>query len=241
MPTLRHATDSAIDSPQVVPRVRDRPATANPLVSGERVLLVSAHPDDETIGAGRLVAGHRGEVRALTLTGGEGCVVSDRIDPVDMLTQRLAEWRTAVHVLGAEAVETTRWPDGRLAEHEAEITESLLPLMAASDVVITTWRHDPHPDHRATGRACAAAAALARLRVVEFPVWAPYWMTPEAVAELDYRLCASDSEPGADQARLDALSGYSSQTQPLLPGWAPVVPADMLERHDRQLLACPTR
>lgn len=225
----------------VVPWVRDRPTTANPLRSGDRVLLVSAHPDDETIGAGRMVAGHRGEVRALTLTGGEGCVVSDRIDPVDLLTQRLAEWRTAVRVLGADAVETERWPDGCLAEHETEIADSLVPLMTESDVVVTTWRHDPHPDHRAAGRACAVAAALAGLRVVEFPVWAPYWLTPEAAAALDYRLCACDSEPGADQARLDAMSGYFSQTQPLLPGWAPVVPADMLERHDRQLLACPSR
>lgn len=237
MATLQHETDL----PGVVPRMRDRPRTPNPLWQGERVLLVSAHPDDETIGAGRLVAGHRGEVRAVTLSGGESCVVSDRIDPVDLLTHRLAEWRAAVHVLGAEAVETPRWPDGRLSDHEVEIAESLAALVATSDVVVTTWRHDPHPDHQATGRACATAAGHAGLRVVEFPVWAPYWMTPEDEAALHYRLCVTDTALGSDDARRDALSGYSSQTRPLLPGWEPVVPAEMLERHDRQLLACPTR
>ncbi|MEP6815832.1 MAG: PIG-L family deacetylase [Marmoricola sp.] len=236
MPTLHHDPDA----PTVVPWTGDRPTAPNPLAPGERVVVVGAHPDDETIGAGRLLAGHPGEVRAVTLSGGEACVVSDRIDPVDMLVNRLAEWRTAVHVLGAEAVETQRWPDGRLREHEAEIAESLLPLLATSDVIVTTWRHDPHPDHRAAGRACAEAAARGGLRVVEFPVWAPYWMTPDDVAARDYRLCVTATAPGSDRARRDALSGYASQTQPLLPGWEPVVPAGLLARHHRQLLACPT-
>lgn len=235
MPTQTSSTET----PQVVPWGRDLPLVSSPLAPGDRVLLVSAHPDDETIGAGRLVAGHRGEVRALTLSGGESCVVSDRIDPVDMLVLRLAEWRTAVHTLGAEAVETPRWPDGRLDEHQEEIAESLSPLMATSDVVVTTWRHDPHPDHQAAGHACATAAARAGVRMVEFPVWAPYWMTGVDIAEHRYRLCAADCPPGSEDARREALLSYTSQTEALLPGWDPVVPAGMLVRHDRQLLACP--
>jgi LmbE family N-acetylglucosaminyl deacetylase len=234
MPTQTSTT------PEVVPWVHDLPTVARPLAPGERVLLVGAHPDDETIGAGRLVAGHRGQVRAVTVSGGESCVVSDRIDPVDMLVLRLAEWRAAVHDLGAEAVETTRWPDGRLSEHETEIAEDLAGLMSASDVVVTTWRDDPHPDHRAVGRACAAAAARAGIRVVEYPIWAPYWMTPDDIAGRHYRLCATDCEPGSDDARRNALMHYASQTEPLLPGWDPVVSPGMLARHDRQLLACRT-
>lgn len=223
----------------MVPWVPDRPVVGNPLSPEDQVLVVGAHPDDETIGAGRLVAGHAGEVRAVTLSAGEGCVVSDRIDPVDIMVERLAEWRRAVHVLGAEHVETARWPDGRLARHEVEIADSLADLVSASDVVVTTWRHDPHPDHRAVGRACATAAARAGVRVVEYPVWAPYWMTQGELTALRYRLCATESGARSDDARLEALRGYVSQTQPLLPGWEPVVPESMLARHDRQLLACP--
>jgi LmbE family N-acetylglucosaminyl deacetylase len=132
-----------------------------------------------------------------------------------------------------------RWPDGRLTDHEAEIAESLSGLMVTSDVVVTPWRHDPRPDHQAVGRACAAAASRAGLRLVEFPVWAPYWMTPDDVAARGYRLCGTECEPGSDDVRRSALMDYTSQTEPLLPGWEPVLPAGMLARHDRQLLACP--
>ncbi len=142
----------------VAPWVRDAPLVANPLSPGDRVLLVGAHPDDETIGAGRLVAGHRGEVVAVTMSAGEECVVSERIDPLDIAAQRLAEWRVALHELGAESRDTPRFPDRRLDEHETEIVEALTELVDGADVVVTTWRHDPHPDHRAVGRACATAA-----------------------------------------------------------------------------------
>jgi LmbE family N-acetylglucosaminyl deacetylase len=227
------------EAPQVVPLVRDLPVVANPLLPGDRVLLVGAHPDDETIGAGRLVAGHPGDVVAVTLSAGERCVVSDRVDPVDLGVLRLAEWRAAVHVLGAEVAETPRFEDGRLGRHEAEIADGLAGLVSGYDVVLTTWRHDPHPDHRAVGRACATAAARTGARIVEYPVWAPYWMTPEETGALRYRLCAVETSTGSDEARREALLHYASQTQPILPGWEPVVPQRMLVRHDRQLLAIP--
>lgn len=236
MATLEHETAAS----PVVPWVQDLPVVADPLSPGDRVLLVGAHPDDETIGAGRLVAGHPGQVVAVTVSAGESCVVSDRIDPVDIMVRRLAEWRAAVHALGAEPLETDRFADGRLEEDEDEIAGSLAGLMASADVVLTTWRHDPHPDHRAVGRACATAAARAGVRVVEYPVWAPYWMTPDKASALHYEVCAVQSAAGSDQARRRALLEYASQTEPMLPGWEPVVPERMLARHDRQLLACPT-
>jgi LmbE family N-acetylglucosaminyl deacetylase len=45
-------------------------------------------------------------------------------------------------------------------------------------VVFTTWRQDGHPDHEATGEACALAAASTGARLVEVPVWGWHWSRP---------------------------------------------------------------
>lgn len=207
-----------------------------PLAPADNLLVVSAHPDDETIGAGRLVAGHPGPVRAVTLTAGEHCLPDERVDPADMRIRRLAEWRSALGHLGAEPVETERWPDGRLAEFEDEAAAGLEVLLDGIDVLVTTWQHDPHPDHQAAGRACARATAAAGVRLLEFPVWAPYWTSRAQVADLGWTVNAVALEPQSDQSRQLALQEYVSQTQPLLPGWDPVVPAEMLDRQHRQYL-----
>jgi LmbE family N-acetylglucosaminyl deacetylase len=207
-----------------------------PLSPTDRVLVVTAHPDDETIGAGRLIAGHPGHVRAVTLTAGESCLPEERIDRDDLRFRRLAEWRSALGQLGAEPVEAERWPDGRLAEFEQEVADSLTSLLADVDVVVTTWRHDPHPDHQAAGRACASAAATTGRRLLEFPVWAPYWMARADLDDLGWAASTVAHTPQDDQRRERALQEYASQTQPLLPGWEPVVPAEMLERHACQYL-----
>ncbi len=209
---------------------------ATPLSPTDRLLVVSAHPDDETIGAGRLIAGHRGPVKAVTLTAGERCLPDPGVDVDDMRWRRLAEWRSAVGMLGAEPLEAQRWPDGRLAEGVDEVVLLLADLLAEFDVVASLWRHDPHPDHQAAGRAAAKAASATGVRMLEFPVWAPYWTSPTELVDLGYAVDVVACTPLDDQRRQLALQEYASQIQPHLPGWEPVVPAEMLERHGRQLL-----
>lgn len=212
---------------------------ASPDSSRARLLLVGAHPDDETIGAGRLVADHAGPVRAVVLSAGERCVVDDRLDPDALALRRLEEWRAAVGHLGAEPVETPRWPDSALEDHEAAMLELMVSLLDEVDVVVGLWRHDPHPDHGAAGRACVEAAAQVGIPVLEYPVWAPYWMEPAELRSRGYRICSRASSPASGEARERALQEYTSQTRSLLPGVEPVVPPGLLACHDRQLLSVP--
>ncbi|MDQ3114440.1 MAG: PIG-L family deacetylase, partial [Actinomycetota bacterium] len=67
------------------------------------------------------------------------------------------------------------WPDGLVADHEADVAADLARALAAGregtrTVVLAPWVHDPHPDHQAVGRAAGAAARRAGLDPWSYPV-----------------------------------------------------------------------
>jgi LmbE family N-acetylglucosaminyl deacetylase len=214
-------------------RLESRP---DPLAGADRLLVASAHPDDETLGAGRLVAGFAGPAVAITVTAGERCLVGEDVDAVEIGVRRIAEWRSAVDALGAEALDTHRWPDGTLDRHQAEVARLLVRLAQPGDVLLVPWRHDPDRDHRALGRAAVEAGAVAGVRVVEYPVWAPYLRTPHEVAATGQALVPVDTDAEAEAQWRRALGEYLSQIEPWLPGWAPLVPADLVQHHVTQLI-----
>lgn len=214
-------------------RMESRP---DPLAGADRLVVVSAHPDDETLGAGRLVAGFTGPAVAVTLTAGERCLVGEDVDPVDIGVRRLAEWRSAVAELGAEALDTVRWQDGKLERHQAELARLLVRLVQPGDVLLVPWRHDPDRDHRALGTAAVEAASVAGVPLVEYPVWAPYLRTPHEVSATGQTLVPVDTPPEATARWRRALGEYLTQVEPWLPGWAPLVPADLLQHHVTQLI-----
>ena len=201
-------------------------ARPDPLAGAARVLVVSAHPDDETLGAGRLVAGHAGPVVALTLTAGENCLAGHDVDPVDVgdaparrvaLRGGGAGRRPARHAaLGGRLARGARGRRG--------------PAAAAADRSPATccWRRGagtPTRDHRAAGRAAREAGEAAGIAVVEYPVWAPYLRTPHQVQETGQQLVPVEAGAAATRAWRRALGQYLSQLQPWQPGWAPLVPA----------------
>lgn len=206
-----------------------------PLPAGAAVLAVGAHPDDETIGAGRLLADHDGPVRCVTLTAGEGCFGEDA-DADDVRAVRLAEWSLALSHLGAAAVGSPRWPDGGLAAFEAEAAAALARLAAGADVLLAPWRHDPHPDHGAAGRIAAAAARRVGVPLREYLVWTPYWLAPRDVAALGASVRVCPTSAGAEDRWRRAVDCFDSQVRPWPPARAAVVPPELLRRHRAQLL-----
>ncbi|MGM7668602.1 PIG-L deacetylase family protein [Microbacterium sp. A93] len=199
------------------------------------LLVIAAHPDDEAIGAGRLLADHRGLVRCVTLTAGEHCHGEDA-DAGQVSRLRLREWAEALAVLGAEPVETTRWPDGGLSGHEDEATEALAGLATGVDFLLAPWQHDPHPDHEAAGRIGASLARRTGLPLWAYLVWTPYWLTPEDLARRGAGLLTHPTSERAERLWREALDCHHSQLTAQPPASHPVVPAALLDRHDRQLL-----
>lgn len=207
-----------------------------------RLLVLGAHPDDETLGCGRLIHtwSRRGRATALTATAGEACVDHVAPRPDCLADRRLDEWRRALHRLGADARPCPRLPDGGLAEHETELADELhrwLDEESAANVVLAApWRHDPHPDHAACGRVAASVAARRRVPFVEYPVWMTYWTPVSSASAQGLRLISLRSDATADRASRLARDEFVSQVSPLSVELGPVLPPEMLLHHDRQLL-----
>ena len=122
-------------------------------------------------------------------------------------------------------------PDGGLHTCEDELIERLVRLIAedgAQHTLLAPWRDDPHPDHRAAGRAARQAAHRTDARLLEYPIWAWHQLHP---ADLPWsralRLELTDEERRRKQ---DAIDAHISQVRPLSddPRDAAVVTPDML-------------
>lgn len=134
----------------------------------ERVLVVTAHPDDVDFGAG-------GTVATLTDLGIEVayCVVTDGdaggFDPAvgrsDMATLRREEQRAAAKVLGVEDVTFLGYPDGRLTptiglrRDITRVIRRVRPDRVLCQSPERQWDRLPasHPDHLAAGEAAVSA------------------------------------------------------------------------------------
>ena len=197
------------------------------------VVVVAAHPDDETLGAGGLIAaagraGHRVEVAVLT-AGEASHPASPTHTPERLAARRQAEVRRAVHLLHPHARLTMlALPDGGLAARESEIDTALERLLdaipdaalAGAPTLVAPWRGDGHPDHEAAGRAAAALANRRGLALWEYPVWAWHWAAP-GDGRLPWHRARRLALPGgALAAKRRATAAHLTQTRPLsdLPG-----------------------
>ncbi|MCW0212076.1 MAG: bifunctional PIG-L family deacetylase/class I SAM-dependent methyltransferase [Pseudonocardia sp.] len=217
-----------------------------PAPSG-RLVVVAAHPDDETLAAGGFLrAAHEAgcEVEVVIATDGEaafpGATAADR----DRLGRtRRRELYEALGTLGARDV-PVHWlglPDSGLAAVESALAERLKPFLRDADAYLAPWTGDPHPDHAAAGRAAAAAAPVTA-HGWSYPIWALVWESPDQGGP---KQNGPDQEPlpwsrafahtlsAADlEAKRTAIGRFSSQLAPAPGGGPPILPAEVLRHFD---------
>lgn len=214
------------------------PATLVP--PGCRAVVVAPHPDDEVLSVGGLF-GHLAalgrELLVVAATDGTGSHDGSPLWPPERLgRERPLETEQALARLGLSWCEVRRLglPDGGLMGLRGTLAERIAALLRPGDVVFTTWRLDGHPDHEATGQACAAVAACMALRLVEVPVWAWHW-----AAAGDARLPWSRAhrvtlDAPIARRKADAVEAFRSQ---LLPdpstGAGPILRPTTVERARR--------
>ena len=151
-----------------------------------RTLMVAPHPDDESLGCGgalALLSRAGAAVHAVFVSDGTGSHPNSVKFPAPMLRDlREREALSALSLLGVPASQAAflRLPDGAVpglgapgfAEAAARLGDLLTTLLP--ETVLTPWRRDPHPDHRAVSQIVQAALGTlpAPPRVLEYPVWA---------------------------------------------------------------------
>ena len=186
-----------------------------------RLVVLAAHPDDESLGAGGLVAtaSRAGlQVDVVCATDGEGSHPGSPTTTPDQLAGiRRQEAEDAAEALGVPAARLHRLalPDGGLDRHREAVTTALVELVGdGRDCVIAApWRADGHPDHDAAGLAAAAAARRTDAELWEYPIW--YWHRSEPDEAPWDRLHPFLLDAAAVTAKASGIAAHRSQVTPL--------------------------
>lgn len=185
-----------------------------------RVVVASAHPDDETLGAGVLLAAAHDagvEVVVVIATAGELSHPDSPTWSPEMLTRiRRTEVTDAVDTLapGARLVHLDL-PDSGLDAHEGRLVAELSALIDADTVLVAPWSHDGHADHDTLGRAAAACAARVGALLLHYPLWLWHWGNPE---DLPWdRAVTLAATPQGMARKEQAIGCHRSQVDPLSP------------------------
>lgn len=201
----------------------------------DRAVVLSAHPDDETLGAGGLLARLHARglpIQVIVATDGEGSHPGSPTHAPQRLAQlRRAELDRALGRLAPTAtVRRLGLPDGTLAIHHDRLVAAVHEAMgpsAPSTLLLTPWRDDAHPDHEAVARAGEQAAAATGARVLQFPIWAWHWADPDDARLHGSRLAVLALSEEEQAAKRDAIADHRSQVTALGPD-----PADQPVLHE---------
>ncbi|TDT63120.1 bifunctional PIG-L family deacetylase/class I SAM-dependent methyltransferase [Frigoribacterium sp. PhB116] len=237
--------------PAIVPAVAepDAPGAFDLVGASGPVVVLAAHPDDETLGAGSLIAQLVRQGRAVTVvvvTDGAASHPRSTSTPAGSLRElRLAEARAALDELVDPAglgapIELVALgvADGGLREARDVVRRQLADLLAERRpvLVLAPWRGDGHRDHRVLGEVAAElvggdGSALPDARLLEYPIWMWHWGGPDHPDVPWDALVRVDGDEEVGLAKQRALVRYSSQVLPLSdrPGDEAVLRPDFVE------------
>ena len=217
-------------------------------LAGQAFIVLAAHPDDESLGAGGLMARLRGlgaRVTVLLCTAGEASHPdSPTTTPEQLAAVRLQEFGSALtHLLPDPDWRYLALPDGKLAGHRPEVHAALqhaitdtthaTGLPAGRITLVAPYRHDGHTDHEALGSVAAEAAGAGGHGLLEYPIW--YWLWADTADPAWQSWLRLPLDPAERRARAAAMSSHPSQVRPLSgqPGDEVLLPPAFLAHFDR--------
>lgn len=175
--------------------------------SEDRLLVLAPHPDDETLGAGGLMAATAaagGQVTTVVLT--DGARLRGRLDGAArdaLVVARQAECRAALAVLGTPDVTFLAGRDRQLSRDRGRLVPQLAEIIRASrpSRIVLPHPADAHADHRAVLALLWGALRRAKLEVrpalFGYEIWLP--LRPTHVFAYDQWL----------ETKRSALASYS--------------------------------
>lgn len=235
MTTFRHDDVSPFDSAWLAGPLA-RTGWLDVPSADDHVLVLAAHPDDETLGAGGLMAtAHaRGAlVTVVVASDGEASHPDSPTHSPDQLAdRRRREVTEAVARLAPGAlIHFLGLPDGRLHEMTEALDERLASFAQDVTHLAAPWEGDRHPDHAACARAASAVARRLGAQCWQYPIWAWHWADPDAADALPWH-AVERLDLGAEEqrAKRDAINAHVSQHSPLsvLAGDEAIIRDDMV-------------
>ena len=227
-------------------------------LAGRTFIFLAAHPDDESLGAGGLLARLHAvgaTVRVLLCTAGEGSHPgSPTTTPEQLAAIRLQEFGDALDRLFGGEAGAREWqclglPDGKLAEHTEQIRAAVRDAVSEASsacghtaggvVLVAPYRSDGHTDHDVLGSVAAELSAAAGHALLEYPIWYWLWSAPggtDKPADGAWRgWFRLPLRPAELQAKAAAMAAYTSQVGPLSgrPGDEVLLPPAFLAHFER--------
>lgn len=198
-----------------------------------RLLCILAHPDDETLGVGGMLAmyAEQGiETFLLTATRGEYGWFGPEKEfpgPDELGRIREQELRAAAEVLGVQRVDLLDYIDGQLDQADpAEVIEKMAAhIREVRPEVVVTFPHDGvygHPDHIAACQFATAAVVAAAAPPVEGE------QLSHTVQKLYYRANEAEQLRRYEQAFGELVMNIDGQERRALP-WEPWVMTTRLD------------
>ncbi len=188
----------------------------------DSALVIAAHPDDEVLGAGgiiALLAAAGARLRLVAVTDGEAS--HPGADPRVLARRRAGERAAALSALGVPGAEIIRLglPDSGVAAREEALTAALRVLGGGLTACLAPWERDQHSDHEAAGRAARRACGT----VLFYPVWMWHWAAP-ADPRVPWHQAGRVRLPAAARERKQAaLACFASQVEDRPGGRGPVL------------------
>jgi len=117
----------------------------------KKVLVLSPHPDDESIGCAgttMLYSENGTEVYLVVISDGEKLETAKDIN--NIVEIRRSETIRAANILGIKETIFLGFPDERLDEHKVNIREEIIKIIKDinPEILYAPFPLDPHPDHR---------------------------------------------------------------------------------------------
>lgn len=188
------------------------------------IVVLAAHPDDETLGAGGLLAAASRaglDVTVVVVTdgaaGGAGTV-----PPGELRRRRAAEVRAALRTLGvAREIELLDFADGEIREDRTAVAAAVDRVLASVEaregrrpLLVSTWIGDGHRDHRVLGEIAGELAADRGLELWQYPIWMWHWGDPSHPDVPWDALTTFGLDDGEMLSKAQALRAFVSQTTP---------------------------
>lgn len=205
-----------------------------------RLLVVTAHPDDESLGFGGLLARYAAEgveTHLATATLGErGRIGNERPGPEVVAPVREAELRRAAEILGVTGLDLLGFHDGDLERTDPALAVPRLVevVRRARPQVVVTFGADGaygHPDHIAVSQWTGAALLAAADPTFVVPGASPphrvdklYWM---AMTAADWEVYTE-----AFGELVSRVGGVERRAAPW-PDWAVTTEIDTREQWER--------